>query len=149
MLRRQKTRTRDTSGIGVESVEDPAKRRWMAGGDSEIGPSAGDDANSKTELIGGLRNGLTCCGDAMDRGGFGRQVPGATGSSPTANPKRRRTSNVWLSPRQFAQQFGVGTSAVYGAVERGEVPAIRVGRHIRIPPDTVETILRVVIKEDK
>jgi excisionase family DNA binding protein len=63
------------------------------------------------------------------------------GLSPTAAAQRRRTSYVWLSPRQFARRFGVGMSAVYGAVERGEVPAIRVGRHIRIPPDSVVSIL--------
>jgi len=68
-------------------------------------------------------------------------VLGAGSSSPTT-PNRRRTGSVWLSPRQFARRFGVGTSAAYGAVERREVPAIRIGRHIRIPPDAVETILR-------
>ena len=72
---------------------------------------------------------------------FRAAVVGAGGSPPTAAAKRRRTGSVWLSPRQFARQFGVGISAVYGAVERGEVPAIRLGRHIRIPPDTVEKLL--------
>lgn len=66
----------------------------------------------------------------------------------TTAGRRRRTGNVWLSPRQFAHRFGVGTSAVYGAVERGEVPAIRVGRHIRIPPDSVENLLRHIILDD-
>jgi excisionase family DNA binding protein len=64
----------------------------------------------------------------------------ATGT--TAVAKRRRTGGVWLSPRQFAYRFGVGAGAVYGAVARGEVPSIRVGRHIRIPPDSIEVILR-------
>jgi excisionase family DNA binding protein len=67
---------------------------------------------------------------------------GTSGSFPTGAAKRRRSANVWLSPRQFARRFGVGTGAVYGAVERGEVPAIRLGRHIRFPPDIVESILR-------
>jgi excisionase family DNA binding protein len=44
-----------------------------------------------------------------------------------------QTGDAWLSPRQVAQRFGVGTSAIYGAVKRGELPAIRLGRHIRIP----------------
>jgi excisionase family DNA binding protein len=58
-------------------------------------------------------------------------ILGADGSSPAA-AKRRRTDNAWLSPRQVARRFGVGTSAIYGAVKRGELPAIRLGRHIRI-----------------
>lgn len=72
-------------------------------------------------------------------------VYGATGASSTTAAKRRRTGNVWLSPRQFARRFGVGTSAVYGAVERGEVPAIRLGRHIHIPPDAVDRLLYLTI----
>jgi excisionase family DNA binding protein len=68
--------------------------------------------------------------------------PQLEASFPTSAAKRCRSANVWLSPRQFAKRFGVGTSAVYGAVERGEAPAIRPGRHIRFPPDTVESILR-------
>jgi excisionase family DNA binding protein len=67
----------------------------------------------------------------------------------TGGAKRRRTANAWLSPRQFARRFGVGTDAVYGAVERGEVPAIRLGRHIRIPPDTVEMILLPIITDNR
>jgi excisionase family DNA binding protein len=63
----------------------------------------------------------------------------------TAVTKQRRTGRVWLSPRQFAHRFGVGTGAVYGAVARGEMPSIRVGRHIRIPPDTVEVILDLIV----
>jgi len=74
-----------------------------------------------------------------------RAVLGSGRASPTAAKERGRTSNVWLSPRQFAQRFDVGTSAVYGAVERGEVPAIRMGRHIRIPPDAIEIILHNTI----
>jgi excisionase family DNA binding protein len=74
-------------------------------------------------------------------------VLGPGGASATVGVKRR-TRNVWLSPRQFARQFGAGTSAVYGAVDRGEVPIIRVGRHIRLPPDTVETILITIPESD-
>jgi excisionase family DNA binding protein len=65
------------------------------------------------------------------------------GDSPASAARRRGIGQVWLSPRQFARRFGVGTSAVYGAVERGEVPAFRIGRHIRIPPDSVEAILHL------
>jgi excisionase family DNA binding protein len=64
-------------------------------------------------------------------------------------PQRGPMEGVWLSPRQFARQFGVGTSAVYGAIERGELPAIRLGRHIRIPPDAVEVILRQITKDNQ
>jgi excisionase family DNA binding protein len=63
------------------------------------------------------------------------------GVATSAGAKRRETGDVWLSPRQFARRFGVGTGVVYGAVERGELPAIRLGRHIRIPPDAVEDVL--------
>ena len=72
---------------------------------------------------------------------------GRGSASSTVAIERRRTKNVWLSPRQFAQRFCVGTSAVYGAVERGELPAVRLGRHIRIPPDAVERLLCNVTRE--
>jgi excisionase family DNA binding protein len=62
-------------------------------------------------------------------------------SPPITAAKPRRTGNAWLSPRQVAKWFGVGTSAVYGAVARGEVPAVRLGRHIRIPHDVVDKLL--------
>src|SRR5947209_4269228 len=67
---------------------------------------------------------------------------GVHDASPTTAVKRRRTRNVWLSPREFARQFGVGVSAVYGAVERGELPAVRMGRHIRFPPESIERVIR-------
>jgi len=125
MCGRQNTRTWHTSGIGAQSVRSKTARRgdeWAGEGDrvSAAGQSVSEVAQA---------------------------VLGGGGSSPTA-AKRRRTSNVWLAPRQFAHRFGVGTSAVYGAIERGEVPAIRVGRHIRIPPGSVEDILRHVTKDD-
>jgi excisionase family DNA binding protein len=68
-------------------------------------------------------------------------VPVAGGASPAAAAKRRGAGKVWLSPRQIARRFRVGTSAVYGAVKRGEMPAISIGRHIRVPPDWVEDLL--------
>jgi excisionase family DNA binding protein len=123
MPRRQKTRT---SGIGAQSVRSKTARKldeWA--GEANRLFTAGRSVSEVTQAVLGLG-----------------------GASPTAAVKRRRTRKVWLSPRQLARQFGAGTSAVYGAVERGEVPAIRVGRHIRIPPDSIEVILRHIIKDD-
>jgi excisionase family DNA binding protein len=137
MPRCQNTGTKDTSGIGAESVERPCERamevhRVSAAGQSGFGACASSPASGPV---------------SEPRRRF-QAVLGASGSSPTIVVKRRRTGNAWLSPRQFARRFGVGTSAVYGAVERAEVPAIRVGRHIRIPPDAVERILRYLTTDN-
>jgi excisionase family DNA binding protein len=37
-----------------------------------------------------------------------------------------------ISVAQAAQLLGVGESAVYGAIKRGEIEAIRIGRLIRV-----------------
>jgi excisionase family DNA binding protein len=98
-------------------------------------------ARKHDEWVGEVHH-LSAAGPAGPRAAVAQTAVGPGGASPTPVVKRRRTRNVWLSPRQFAREFGVGTSAVYGAVERGEVPAIRVGRHIRIPLDSIERIIR-------
>jgi len=47
-------------------------------------------------------------------------------------------SNRWILPDDVEERL---RARAYAAVGRGEVPAIRIGRHIRIPPETVEVLL--------
>lgn len=39
-----------------------------------------------------------------------------------------------ITVKDYAAEHGLNRKTVYGAVERGELPAIRVGRSIRILP---------------
>jgi hypothetical protein len=43
--------------------------------------------------------------------------------------------------RPLAKAANFSANALYGAVERGEVRSIRVGRAIRIPPDEAKRLL--------
>jgi excisionase family DNA binding protein len=46
-----------------------------------------------------------------------------------------KRENPYLAPKQFAAEHGLHVSAIYRAVEKGELPAVRMGRRgaIRIP----------------
>ncbi|MFJ9370762.1 excisionase family DNA-binding protein [Nocardia sp. NPDC101769] len=54
-------------------------------------------------------------------------------------------TDVFLSP---ARLLGIGRSTVYAAVKSGELPAIRVGRRMRIPSRWVRQALRVDAESD-
>ena len=47
-----------------------------------------------------------------------------------------------VSVDQFAQVFDLHRTTVYSAVKRGELPAVRVGRRIRIPRVVLDRLLR-------
>jgi excisionase family DNA binding protein len=55
-------------------------------------------------------------------------------AKPAAVPVEKRTYSV----EESAIILGVGKSSFYEAVERKEVPAIRIGRSIRIPMKWVD-----------
>jgi excisionase family DNA binding protein len=46
----------------------------------------------------------------------------------------------FLAPKEFADELGLHVSAVYRAVDRGELPSVRLGRRcaIRIPRSALE-----------
>lgn len=52
-------------------------------------------------------------------------------------PIKRRTYDV----PDAARVLGTGRNALYEAIKRGEVPAIRVGRRVLVPHAVVERML--------
>jgi excisionase family DNA binding protein len=46
----------------------------------------------------------------------------------------------FLTPKQVAHRLGVGVHSVYRAVDRGELPAVRLSARgaIRVPADAIE-----------
>jgi excisionase family DNA binding protein len=50
----------------------------------------------------------------------------------------------YLAPKEFAAELGLHVSAIYRAVERGELPVVRMGRRgaIRIPARALKPALR-------
>lgn len=47
-----------------------------------------------------------------------------------------------LTVEQAAQALNVPVGEVYRLLQRGEIPAIRLGRYWRIPPDIVGRLIR-------
>ena len=54
-----------------------------------------------------------------------------------AEPPRRP-----YTVRQFADLADLSLSAIYAAVSRGELRAVRIGRAIRLPADACDKLLR-------
>lgn len=42
---------------------------------------------------------------------------------------------------QVAERLNKGVRATYAAIERGEIPAIRVGRNVRVPAHALDALL--------
>ena len=51
------------------------------------------------------------------------------------------TLPVTLTVEETAAVFRIGRSAAYAAIRSGEIPAIRVGRTLRVPRHVVEALL--------
>lgn len=45
------------------------------------------------------------------------------------------------SVREAAQILGLGRNHTYGAIHRGEIPALRIGRRIVVPKDALDEML--------
>ena len=45
------------------------------------------------------------------------------------------------SVREAARMLGLGRNATYGAIHRGEIPALRFGRRIVVPKDALHQLL--------
>lgn len=48
------------------------------------------------------------------------------------------TQKYWLTVKEAAEYLGVSTDLVYDGVARGELPALRLGRTIRVSLKTLE-----------
>lgn len=60
-----------------------------------------------------------------------------TEPGPVPYPEERPTVTV----EEAAQWLGIGRSAAYVAAQRGEIPAIRLGRLVRIPTAALRVLL--------
>ena len=59
-------------------------------------------------------------------------------------PEQRPTLNVWPETGQI---LGLSRQATYNAVERGEIPTIRVGRRILVPTASLRRMLGLDVAE--
>ena len=55
----------------------------------------------------------------------------------TKNTPDRRT----LTVEEVARRLGIGRTAAYDAVRRGEIPTLRIGRRLLIPEDALGRLL--------
>ena len=46
-----------------------------------------------------------------------------------------------LTVEEVAAELRIGRSAAYSAVARGEIPAVRIGRSLRVPRHALESLL--------
>ena len=58
---------------------------------------------------------------------------------------QRQTVNV----TEVADQLGISPASVYRAIERGEIPALRVGSRIVVLKTTVEAMLQAAVPTEK
>jgi excisionase family DNA binding protein len=51
-----------------------------------------------------------------------------------------RQQSEWMAPKEVAQELRVHVSAVYRAIERGDLPALRLSEHgsLRVPRSAIE-----------
>ena len=47
----------------------------------------------------------------------------------------------WLTVKEFRERTGLGKSLTYDAVQRGELPSIRIGGKILLPSDALDLLL--------
>jgi excisionase family DNA binding protein len=55
--------------------------------------------------------------------------------------KPEQPQSLTVSVIEAARLLGVGKAAAYGAIHRGEIPAIRIGRLLRVPRKALEQML--------
>lgn len=66
---------------------------------------------------------------------------GARHTSPMTPGRVEAKAPKTMSVREAAAELGLGVAAIYSAVRDGTIPAIRVGRRIRVPRQVVERLL--------
>ena len=69
-------------------------------------------------------------------------IPGALKALPT--PDQQPTLNVWPETGQI---LGLSRGAAYQAVERGEIPVIRVGRRLLVPTAALRRMLGLDVEK--
>jgi excisionase family DNA binding protein len=56
--------------------------------------------------------------------------------------QRNQPDRRFRSTREASQILGIGIQQVYGAIERGEIKAVRLGGQFRIPDREIERLER-------
>jgi excisionase family DNA binding protein len=87
-----------------------------------------------------LKAGAARRGSAVDQGRLGGHDPswevrarGRQQSSSDALPRRLGEAAAHALDRRGAELVGIGRNAAYRAAAAGELPAIRIGRRLRVP----------------
>lgn|GEM_PF-2360367 len=75
--------------------------------------------------------------------GAGGDHPARHAGGEPAPPQagQRPDGEVLLSPEQIAERWGVPRKSIYGYVHQLGLPAVKVGRHLRIRPSDLEAWL--------
>ena len=72
-------------------------------------------------------------------------------SSPPTKPPRRRRPTIrpagHQTPDEWGAEQGLGRTASYAAVRRGEVPAVKIGGRMWIPPNWREQVAALAVAE--
>ena len=61
----------------------------------------------------------------------------------TPDPYAALRGATTITPEQLAALYGVSRDAIYDGIKRGEVPAITVGRRLRIPAAPIRRSLGI------
>jgi excisionase family DNA binding protein len=83
-------------------------------------------------------------GGARGTGAASGSPPGGSGANLATDaggsPARQRipTLQLLLKPEEAAATLGIGRTTVFKLISRGELPAIRIGRTVRVPKVLLE-----------
>lgn len=69
-----------------------------------------------------------------------RKTPNRTSQEPEGPTVIRDIPHTYTA-REAAERLGVGLTSLYAAVQRGELPSIRVGRRVLIPRRSLDVML--------
>ena len=57
-------------------------------------------------------------------------------------PIKNKPECATLSVEKAAKRLGIGRASAFRAIERGEIPSIRIGKRILVPIARLEALLR-------
>lgn len=63
----------------------------------------------------------------------------------TNTPPLAELPDKMLSPAEVAERLGISHQTVRKMIQRGDLPAYKIARRVRIPEDAVVAVLRPVI----
>jgi excisionase family DNA binding protein len=66
------------------------------------------------------------------------RLPYSVQNNPREHELSKKKDKLTLTVEEAGRKVGLGRSAAYGAVRRGEIPVVRIGRKLFVPEKALE-----------